>query len=73
MVVLYSLPNCGICNMVKTKLNSKKINFIEKDFQNIAEKIQSDHAPAIEIIDDKHTILNSPSEIVAWINKQPGD
>ena len=73
MVIVYTLPHCGICNMVKNKLNLKNIDFIEKDFQIIAEQIQRDHAPAIEIIDDNHTIINSPSEIVAWINKQLGD
>ncbi len=68
-VTLYSLPHCGICNMVKKKLTEKYINYIEKDFSEIATIINSDHAPALEIIENgKTTIYNSPSTIVQWIN-----
>lgn len=47
MIILYTLPNCGICHMVKTKLQEKNILFEEKDFSLIAETINSDHAPAL--------------------------
>lgn len=66
MVTLYTLPNCGICAMVKTKLRQKQIDFNEKEFSEIADIIHSDHAPALYVSQDK--ILNSPTEIVNWIN-----
>ena len=67
MVTIYSLPNCGICQMVKTKLGQKGIPYIEKPFSEIAGRINSDHAPALE--DENHNIYNTPTSIVAWINK----
>ena len=67
-ITLYTLPNCGICKMIKTKLNQKSIPFIEKDFDEIAEKIDSEYAPVLEI-QEQELILNSPTSIVDWINK----
>ena len=32
MVELYTLPTCGICHTIKTKLEQKGIQFEEKDF-----------------------------------------
>jgi hypothetical protein len=52
--------------MVKTKLKQKQIDFNEKEFSEIADIIHSDHAPALYVSQDK--ILNSPTEIVNWIN-----
>lgn len=67
---LYTLPGCGICQMIKTKLQQKNIPFIEKDFIEIAEIIHSDHAPALQVEEEGDTaIYNAPSQIVAWINK----
>lgn len=69
-IILYTLPSCGICHMAATKLKIKDIPFEQRDFSEIAEAIHSDHAPALEIIDEhgNTTIYNSPSEIVDWIN-----
>lgn len=66
-VVIYSLPNCPICNMIKTKLQNKNISYKEEPFSNIAATIKSDFAPALKV---QNTIYNSPSEIVKWINEQ---
>ena len=69
-IILYTLPMCGICKMVKTKLQQKNIPFIEKDFSDIAAAINSDHAPALEINENgEATIYNNPSSIVRWINE----
>ena len=72
MITLYTLPNCGICQMVKTKLKSKNLSFVEEKFEDIAEVIQSNQAPALQVINDegKTIIYNSPMQIVAWINQQ---
>ena len=71
---LYTLPTCGICNMVKIKLRNKHINFYEKPFREINMVINSDRAPVLEIINEtgQKQILTSPSAIVQWINTQGG-
>lgn len=69
-ITLYTLPTCGICHMIKTKLNQKNIPFIEKDFALITNIINSDRAPALEVIDNNNdsNIYNNPTQIVNWIN-----
>lgn len=79
-VILYTLPTCPICHMIKTKLNEKGIPFIEAEFDEIAELLHTDRAPILEIAEDLDltkkgieanvTWLQSPTEMVAWINKQ---
>lgn len=70
-IILYTLPTCSICNMVKTKLNQKNLLFEERDFRKITTKINSEYAPALEIINDEKSIIyNNPSQIVNWINQQ---
>ena len=70
-ITLYTLPNCPICEMAKTKLNNKNISYTEKDFAEIASTIQSDHAPALKIEENGETrIINNPSGISRWINCQ---
>lgn len=69
-VELYTLPNCGICHMVKTKLQIKDIPFIEKNFGEIAPDINSDRAPVLKIEkDEKITFYDTPTAIVDWINQ----
>lgn len=73
VITLYTLPTCGICHMIKTKLQQRNIPFEEKDFSLIAHAIQSDRAPALCLEEDgKHTILNSVSGMVTWINSYQG-
>ena len=70
-IELYTLPSCGICHMVKTKLNQKEIPFKEKDFSEIAQVIDSDFAPALKLIDEngEETIYNNIGAIVNLINQ----
>ena len=72
MTTLYSLPSCGICHMIKTKLEQKQIPFEEKSFSEIAEKLKIDHAPVlmVELSDIEKVYIYSPVEMVAWINQQ---
>lgn len=72
MTTLYSLPSCGICHMIKTKLEQKQIPFEEKSFSEIAEKLNIDHAPVlmVELNDIEKVYIYSPVEMVAWINQQ---
>lgn len=71
-VVLYTLPTCGICHMIKTKLQNKNILFEEKNFENIAEAIHSNRAPALEITNEYGDIViyNNPGTMVSWIENQ---
>lgn len=70
-VILYTLPTCSICHMVKAKLQQKNIQFEERDFQEIINVIQGEYAPALRIIkNSEETIYNTPSQIVKWINEQ---
>jgi len=71
MITLYTLPDCGICKMIKTKLNAKNIQYNERSLQEIADKLKIDHAPVLQIISqDEDKILFSPAEMVTWINQQ---
>jgi glutaredoxin len=71
MVTLYTLPTCGICHMIKTKLQEKNIPFKEKNFEEIMNIIHSDRAPALEINNNGEILLyNTLSAIVNWINEQ---
>lgn len=65
LVTLYTLPTCGICKMIKTKMSQKNISYEEKDLQTLPEKFKTDRAPVM-MVDDK--IMYSPSEMVQWVN-----
>lgn len=67
MVKIYTMPNCGICKMVKTKMRNKNIKYEELSLINNTPPIQIDHAPILQI---DSTILTSPREMVNWINAQ---
>ena len=74
MTTLYTLPTCPICEMIKKKLSAKEIPFVERAFEELPEKINTDRAPvlAIDVMDDPSgTIyLLRPMEINKWINEQ---
>ena len=71
-ITLYTLPTCGICKVMSMKMQQKNINFEEKPFNEIFNLIQTDRAPALQIINDngETTIYNSPKQIAEWINQQ---
>lgn len=66
-VILYTTPSCGICRMVKIKLQQKEINYVEKDAENIADKLDVQSAPILQI---DNIFLTTPTDIVSWINNQ---
>ena len=71
MITLYTLPSCGICHMIKTKLEEKHIKFEERDFNEAAEDMGIDRAPLLRIIEkDEIQYIMSPSKMVEWINQQ---
>ena len=71
---LYTLPTCGICHMIKTKLQEKNIQFEEADFSEIADYLQTDRAPILKIKQDDSNIkfITSPNEMVQLINNYAG-
>lgn len=66
-VILYTTPSCGICRMVKIKLQQKEINYVEKDAENIADKLDVQSAPILQV---DNIFLTTPTDIVSWINNQ---
>lgn len=68
-VTVYSLPNCGICQMIKTKMKQKNIPFIEKDFSEYPGKDSVDHAPVVIVKNNNQTMtLFSPVSMNDWIS-----
>ena len=71
--ILYTLPTCGICHMIKTKLKEKNINYEEQNFEEIASYLQTDQAPVLKIIYNNDVkFITSPSEMVQLINNYAG-
>lgn len=72
MITVYTLPNCPICNMIKTKLKQKNIQYEEKDFSLIANIINTDRAPVLDIENNpgEHFYITSLPEMVALVNQQ---
>ena len=66
---LYTLPNCSICHMIKTKLNEKQIKYTEAGLNEIASILNIDHAPVLKIShNEKVDFITSPGEMVKLIN-----
>lgn len=68
--ILYTLPTCGVCHMIKTKLEKKNIEYEERDLTEIADSLNIDHAPVLKVINDNEpdTFITSPGEMVKMIN-----
>lgn len=68
--ILYTLPTCGVCHMIKTKLEKKNIQYEEHDLTEIADSLNIDHAPVLKVINDNEpdTFITSPGEMVKMIN-----
>ena len=69
MIQLYTSPTCGICKMIKIKLNKKNIKFNETyDIQPLIER-NIQRLPVMQLEDG--TIFTSPTEMNEWIKAQP--
>lgn len=70
---LYTLPTCGICRMIKTKLEQKNINYEEKPLEEIADYLNVDHAPVLKISHEEQVeFITSPGEMAKLINNYAG-
>jgi len=67
-VKIYTLPNCGICHMVKMKLQQKNIPYTEYSLEDYADTFKIYSAPVLQI--NETDILTSSIEINNWINNQ---
>ena len=67
LTILYTLPNCGICNMIKTKLTEKNLSYTEQSFEKIGSKLNTDRAPVLQVNDIYYT---SVTDMVKWIKEQ---
>ena len=71
MVILYTLPDCGICKMVKAKLQKKQIPYEEKNFAIIAQELGLEQAPVLVVKSENHEdYFMSPKKIVDWIERE---
>ena len=69
MVKLYTLPTCGICHMIKTKMNEKGIKFEEHDMNEIAD-MGIDRTPVLYIKrENEEEYIMSPTKMIEWISK----
>ena len=68
--ILYTLSTCGVCHMIKMKLEKKNIQYEEHDLTEIADSLNIDHAPVLKVINDNEpdTFITSPGEMVKMIN-----
>ena len=66
MIELFTLPTCPICEMVKKKLNTKDIPYVERSFEELPEQINTDRAP---VLYTEAAYLLSPMEINKWIEE----
>lgn len=80
MITLYTLPTCPICEIIKKKLQEKRISYIEEPFEKCQTFVNTERAPVMAIynnssLEDTSTltnpykILTSPKEMSEWINK----
>ena len=71
MIKVYTLPTCPICDMIKKKLKAKNVDYIECPFEELLNTVDTDRAPAIQIINDNnpdnYVYLLSPMEMNKWI------
>lgn len=64
-IILYTLPNCPKCNVIKKKLHGKFIQFKEVSDEESLSKLESDFFPQLQI--DGGNVMEF-SEINDWIN-----
>ena len=68
MVVLYTLPTCGICKVIKGKLKKANVDFKEIIGEDFFVQNGYESAPILQIDDGE--MLTSPMAINKWIKNQ---
>ena len=68
MVVLYTLPTCGICKVIKGKLEKANVDFKEIVGEDFFIQNGYENAPILQT--DDREMLTSPMAINKWIKNQ---
>lgn len=65
-IIIYTLPTCPICSMIKKKLEEKDLYYTEKPFEELPDYIQAetDRAP---VLYNGDIYMYSPKGMVDWI------
>ena len=66
MNILYTIPTCGICQVIKNKLIEKNIPFEEASGEIAVEKFNVNKFP---IFETEEKTFFSPKEISNWIKE----
>ena len=66
-IKIYTLPTCGICHIMKQKMNNKNIIYQELNLEDYINILNTDHAPVLQVDDQ---LYFTPAQINDWINKQ---
>ena len=66
MNILYTIPTCGICQVIKNKLIEKNIPFEEVNGEIAVEKFNVNKFPILEV---GEKVFFSPKEISNWIKE----
>ena len=66
-IKIYTTPTCGVCHMVKTKLNEKNIPFEQYELIDYADELNIYTAPVLQLEDG--TLLTGAIQINEWINQ----
>ena len=67
MNILYTIPTCGICQVIKNKLIEKNIPFEEANGEIAVEKFNVNKVP---ILETEEKVFFSPKEISNWIKER---
>lgn len=67
MINLYTLPTCGICQLIKKKLIAKNIKYNEYSLEDYITILNTDRAPVLQVGEQ---LFTSPTDINNWINEQ---
>lgn len=66
MLTVYSTPTCGKCQVIKTKLNSKGIQFLNCQDIDIMQSLNITSVPCLKTDDGK--MIRNFSEINSYVN-----
>lgn len=66
-VKIYTMPTCGICKVMKSKMCAKGIDFEEYNLVDYMDELNVMSAPVLMVDEEIYT---SPTQINNWINQQ---
>lgn len=68
VVVLYTLPTCGICKVIKSKMEKANIDFNVAEGEDFFIQNGYENAPILQLEDGE--LLTSPIAINNWIKNR---